>query len=62
MRLVANADPKQDLAMIRIGSILRLHFDHDFWEPNGYQDLRVIGLEGDMSNIITPTLQAVIAA
>jgi hypothetical protein len=62
MRFVADADPKQDLAMIRIGSILRLHFDHDFWEPDGYQDLRVIGLEGDMSNIITPTLQAVVNA
>lgn len=51
------ADPIRDLSMMRIGSILRLHFGTDFWEPSGFQDLRVIGLEGDMTNIITPSLQ-----
>jgi hypothetical protein len=61
-QLVADGDPLQDLSNARIGAIIRLHFAGDFWEPDGYQDLRIIGLDGDMTNIITPKLQPIVAS
>lgn len=40
-----------------LGSTLRLNFDDDEWIEDGWTDLRLVGLSGDMTETVTPTVQ-----
>lgn len=53
-------DPEiADVQDLVLGSTFRLHYRDDFFIPDGYTDLRMIGLSGGMSEIVKPTLRAV---
>jgi hypothetical protein len=58
-KFLAHGDGDRVHGNVALGTIFRLHFNKDWWEPDGYIDLRVIGLSGDMSEVITPSLQPV---
>jgi len=51
------ADVAPGLAQLRLGSILRMRYQDDWWEPDGDIDQYLIGISGGVTNTITLDVQ-----